>query len=408
MFKGFIPFLTSLILCAVISFGLWKLLLIIHPGYKDILHGFTYNGYQYILAFVLLNLWITFKIYKRFFKLENVTDLTIAPIFIWLIINLLIYFYLPGAAFFIIPVFIALFIVAISVFLEINKKLKPLLFAVFSIPIIYIFAPLIKMFPVGLGLKSLFISAIFIVLVFGLILPIFQQPKSRNRLIKLIGFATIIVFGYATFNSGFSSDKKKPNSLVFIQNMDNNSAYFATYNNVLDDYTKAILGDNPTKGGIENAETKSKYNTRFTYHIKTEAKQFITSIITIQKDSVFEEKRKINFTISPQRKVNKIELITKEQITFKELNVNGVYINNQKDFIAEKGTLLVYHLGNEDKKIEISLTINKDENPNIIINEISYDLLENSLFKIPSRSDEMMPMPFVTNDAIICSQKLRL
>ena len=48
----------------------WKLLtfkfLLIHPHYNDILHGFTYNGYEYIAAFVFLNLWILFKIYKPF------------------------------------------------------------------------------------------------------------------------------------------------------------------------------------------------------------------------------------------------------------------------------------------------------------------------------------------------------
>ena len=87
-FKSFIPFLVSIILCGGVSFGLWKLLLVIHPGYKDILHGFTYNGYTYIAAFVFLNLWLLFKIYKYFLKQEKTTDLLIAPIFIWLINNL--------------------------------------------------------------------------------------------------------------------------------------------------------------------------------------------------------------------------------------------------------------------------------------------------------------------------------
>lgn len=53
--KGFIPYILSLALCIAISYGLWQLLLIIHPQYTDMLHGFTYNGYQYIIAFVLLN-----------------------------------------------------------------------------------------------------------------------------------------------------------------------------------------------------------------------------------------------------------------------------------------------------------------------------------------------------------------
>jgi hypothetical protein len=80
--KGFIPFIISLILCGGVSFGLWKLLMIIHPQYQDILHGFTYNGYTYIIAFVFLNLWVLLKVYKHLSEEEKITDLLIAPIFI--------------------------------------------------------------------------------------------------------------------------------------------------------------------------------------------------------------------------------------------------------------------------------------------------------------------------------------
>ena len=64
MLKGFTPFTISLVACVGFTILLWKGILLIHPHYQDILHGFTYNGYLYIAAFVFLNLWILFKIYK--------------------------------------------------------------------------------------------------------------------------------------------------------------------------------------------------------------------------------------------------------------------------------------------------------------------------------------------------------
>ena len=78
--KGFLPFLTSIILCGLVSFGLWKLILLLHPQYNDILHGFTYNGYLYIIAFVFLNLSILLKIYKYFSQDEKTANLLIAPV----------------------------------------------------------------------------------------------------------------------------------------------------------------------------------------------------------------------------------------------------------------------------------------------------------------------------------------
>lgn len=405
LFKGFIPFLLSLVLTTAISFGLWKLILLIHPQYEDMLHGFTYNGYQYIAAFVFLNLWIVSKIYN-YFKDEKTTNLLIAPITIWLVINGLIYQKLQGAGFFIIPVFIALLILAILLFTNLKKKNLPILIAILSIPTVYMFAPLVKMFPVGLGLKNLFISAIFISLLFGLLLPVFHQQKQKNRWQLLFGFFAIILFGAATFNSGFSIDKKRPNSLVYIQNEDDKSAYFATYNKTLDNFTKQILTTDVVKGGIPSADTKSKYNTRFNYHKKTDNKNIKISDVSIKTDTVMGNERLIEFKLKPNRKVNKFELFNNNPISIKELCVNGAYVNKGKPFKVKQKTLIVYTMANTDEDLLVSLTVDKNDKPSITINEVSYDLLSNKNFTIQPRSETMMPMPFVTNDAIICTKTI--
>ena len=50
----------------------------------------------------------------------------------------------------------------------------------------------------------------------------------------------------------------------------------------------------------------------------------------------------------------------------------------------------------------------KTHNQNISVNEISYDLLSHEKFTIKPRSEIMMPLPFVVNDAIICTRKIEL
>jgi hypothetical protein len=405
--KSFLPFLLSMVLCVGFSFYGWKFLLIIHPAYADMLHGFTYNGYSYIAAFVFLNLFILLKVYQYFSKQEKITDLLIAPVFIWLIINVAITIYLKGAGFFIIPVFSALLILAISIFLNLEISTKRILVTILSIPTLYIFAPLVKMFPVGLGLKMLFVSAIFIVLVFGLMVLTFHQKKN-NWLLKISGFALLFFFGLATYNSGFSIENKKPNSIVYIQNSDNETAYFGTYNNTLDEYTKQVFDDNAIKGSIENAETKSKYNTRFTYHKKTDFKNIQSSEITIDIDTIIGDKRFLDLTITPSRKVNKLEFITKSKATFQQFKVNDALVLKGKNYTKQKGTFLIYHMAKTDEAVKLSFTVDKEEKLNFILNEISYDLLTNQNFNLKPRTIEMMPMPFVTNDAIIITKKLKI
>ena len=411
LIKGFTPFTISLIGCIGITILLWKGILLIHPHYNDILHGFTYNGYEYIAAFVMLNIWLLFKVYKPFFKKYDSRDLLIAPLVFWLIINTLIYIYLKGAAYFIIPVYFALITLAVFVFTSIKRTQKIIISTLLAIPIIYIFAPQIKMFPVGLGLKNLFISALFLVLIFGLVTPIFGSYKSRKTLVRLVGLSALFFFGLATYNNDFNEDRKKPNSIVFINDVDNNQSFWATYDRVPDAYTTQFLGENPTKGNFTGSTSKSKYNTSYRYHTKTENREVLAPIITKTTDTIIDQLRTISLIIKPQRNINKIELIAKEAITFNTIGVQDVFLDKKNpDAVLKvnKGTILSYFMAKNDSILKVDFTIEKSITPNINIIESSFDLLDNPLFNITPRTNIMMPMPFVMNDAIITLQKLKL
>ncbi len=167
--KGFVPFVLSLFVCGLVGYYGWQLIMVIYPQYGEIQHGFTYNGHTYIWFFVLLSLGIIFGIYSRFTKNTNVASLLIAPLTFWLIINTLVAIYLKGAAFFILPVFFGLF----SLWILIRQE-RPnlLLMTLLGALAIFLFAPHIQFFPVGLGLKMLVASTVFVVLLFGLLLPV--------------------------------------------------------------------------------------------------------------------------------------------------------------------------------------------------------------------------------------------
>ena len=106
--NGIIPLITSLFICISLTVILWDFIVFINPEHTDILHGFTYNGYFYILGFIFLNLFCLLLIYSPFFNKYSGVDLIIFPLLFWIIINLLIGFFLKGAAYFIIPVYFVL------------------------------------------------------------------------------------------------------------------------------------------------------------------------------------------------------------------------------------------------------------------------------------------------------------
>ena len=65
-------------------------------------------------------------------------------------------------------------------------------------------------------------------------------------------------------------------------------------------------------------------------------------------------------------------------------------------------------MANTDADLHLSFVLNNHEKLNLVLNEISYDLLSNTQLNIQPRSEFMMPMPFVINDAIILSRKITL
>lgn len=407
--KGFIPFLLSLAVNGLITFYGWKILLKIHPQYQDILHGFTYNGHWYIAAFSALTLAICILIYNRYFKNIEIINLIIAPIFIWILINTAVAIYLKGAGYFIVATIYG--IVVFTLLLFSKKKNQSILLSLLSVPILLIFAPLVQMFPIGLGLKMLVISSIFIVLIFALLLPIFSSFKNNKKLGRLFLVLSLLIFISASYKSGYTSNQKLPNSIIYVFDVDKNEAYWASYNKNTDEYMEQFLGKNPTKGGFDNTTTMSKYGTKIQMHKKTEVKTIIQPQIEILRDTIINESRHLNIKITPQRDIDRIELLSLNEVSFETFTINGEPLPKPKDseyVFKTNNQILSYYFSNTDKHLDFKFSIPKEQKPSFVIYETSYDLLESMSFNITPRNETMMPMPFVINDAIIIKKQINL
>ncbi len=408
--KGFVPLIISLVVTSFLAIYGWKLLIEIYPQYNDILHGFTYNGHFYIAAYVFITLAICFWVYKRFFKERTVQDLVVAPLFLGLVINGGISFYLQGAAFLIVPIVILLVVFALLIFLK-NNKNTILFFTMLSLPTLLIFAPLIKMFPVGLGLKMVVISTVFTVLLFVFLLPVFQQYKNQKIMSTVFLFFGILALVSASFTANYNTERKQPNSILYVLDTDKNEAYWASYNLKVDAFTKQFLGENPAKGGFDKNTTASKYKTGIQLHAKTAVKNLKKPSIQVILDTVINTHRKIGLKIVSVRNAHKIELLTKTPIYFKSFKINKEAIKNKENkdtvFSVKKGTIMSYYITKENEIIHIEFVVAKNQKLDIDVLEAKYDLFTNPEFNTTPRTEIMMPMPFVLNDATIIKSNIK-
>jgi len=408
--KGFLAFLSSLLLSFLATYFGWKIVQLIYPEYQEILQGFTYNGHTYIWLFVTLSIGICFYIYHKVYTKDNGPSLLVAPLLFWIIICIVIALELKGASFFIIPVFFAL--LAFFVLLR-QKRPRLIIMALVSIPLLFIMSPLVKMFPVGLGLKILFVSAIFVVLIFSLLLPVFAYFKHKNRWAYLFFFVVFFAFWKAHFNSEFTPDSPKPNSLVYTLNTDTNESKWASYDRTLDQWTKKYLGENPPKANaLKNNTFGSKYGSGFTYTQNAELKAIARPKIEIDLDTIIGDTRHLSVCISPQRKVHRMEVFSDSTNLFNAFKINGVDAFRQKDsdYVFEKrwkNRLFSYYVSNNEP-LDLLISVPKSQKTTLELYEASFDLLENDSFNIPERPENMIPKPFILNDAIVLKKTITI
>ncbi len=404
--RGFIPFLGSLIVTGLITFFGWKGLLAVYPQYNDLLNGFTYNGHAYIAAFVLLALAISLVFYNRFSAKKVTMNHYVAPLFIWIVINGALAFSLQGAGFLIIPVYFGLFLFAAFI---ITQKSRKILSLIFSIPALIIIAPFIQMFPVGLGLKVLFGSAILTVLTFTLLLPVFGT-FAKKGIWSLVFFVLAIgFFAKAHSESGYEYGKAKSNSLLYVYDADTDKANWVTYDTNLDSWTKSYLGENPKDAAILN-ETPlfSKYNSGFTYAAEAPKKDILKPSITFLEDRIIGNQRYLRIKISPNRNVNRYDIFANEKMAIHNFKANGVTTLGQKNSLYQrkgKKILSYYVVGNTP--LEMQFSVNSSTVFDMELMESSFDLMTNPLFGIAKRENWMMPTPFVLNDAVVIKQKIK-
>lgn len=405
--RGFIPFLGSLILSGLITFFGWKGLLQLYPQYNDLLNGFTYNGHAYIAAFVLLALAITLLFYQLFSSKKVTINHFVAPLFIWLVLNSLLAFYLKGAGFLIIPVYCALFLFGYYI---VTQKTNNAINLIFSIPALFLLVPFIQMFPIGLGLKVLWGSVALTVLTFGLLLPTLGNFSKKGWWSFLFLVLSIGFFSKAHFESGYEAGKAKSNSLVYIYNADNDTANWATYDVNLDSWTKKYLGNNPQPAtALNQTPLFSKYNSGFSYAAPAPIKALQKPTIEFLKDSIAGNKRYFKIRISPNRAVNRYDIFANEKMEFYSLKANGAtHINQKGTQFNRKGKKLLsyYVVGNAPLEMEFNINIRSVFDMELL--ESSFDLLHNPLFSIIKRESWMMPTPFVLTDAVVIKQTIKL
>ena len=287
-----------------------------------------------------------------------------------------------------------------------QEKTNPILHWVLAIPAVVLFSPLIQTFPVGLGLKTIVISTVFTVLLFGLLLSFLSGYTYKKYLAQGFLVLALVFFGLAHHTSDFNEDRKKPNSLMYFQDLEAQKAYWLTYDTILDDWTSSYLGTEPkTAATVVTSAAKSKYNSGYTFAADAPAKAIPHYQSRLIRDTLVGDQRTVTFKLIPEKKANVLRLYVDQEITFTSLTFNGLGVEKNLSYTESNNRLLTFYVYEMDT-LEVSYTITQDLHPTFTLLEYSFDLMDNPWVEMKARTNRMMPKPFVFNDALVIKQKI--
>mgnify|MGYP000716487188 CR=1 FL=1 len=111
-----------------------------------------------------------------------------------------------------------------------------------------------------------------------------------------------------------------------------------------------------------------------------------------------------------QRRINRFDLYANKDVKFKDFEANGIEVPKGSPegfaFDNRRSTRLFSYFVSDNDSLNLNFTVPKDQKTQFKIYEASFDLLSNELFTVPERTKEMIPKPFILNDAIIVTKTI--
>ena len=156
---------------------------------------FPENGHLITLALVLICIAIYVQLVTRFCRSQSsIASYLIAPILLWILLNIPVAIFLKGAWYLIIPVVFSL----LSLLLIFRNNSQTIISnTLLAIQLILILAPMIKFLPLAIGPRLIISSTVLITLMMGLLTGVVTQFRFKNIIsvsLFVIGLGVVVYF----------------------------------------------------------------------------------------------------------------------------------------------------------------------------------------------------------------------
>lgn len=237
--------LPAMALCAVLVAiacqALWILVCKVHPGYRLLLQGNTYNGTWYLAAFTCVGIGLfTFAIarLKRWF---TVTELSLGGFLLVVVLTAATSIWLPGASFLFVWPLLPMLLASIWTHSRAGQGMstarKTILFGAAAAPGVLIFTPIIHLLYFALTANLTGPTVLVLTFLLCMLTPLLQLLTQRFVFPMMPLIASLALVAGAANAAGFDERHPQPNNLFYLEDSTLGKAYWISRDMLLDAWT---------------------------------------------------------------------------------------------------------------------------------------------------------------------------
>lgn len=312
---SFLLIIISVIVTALLSYGLGKLLLSAYPQYEVFYAGQFYNHKWYLLACIGISILTPSLIISRSVLRSSVDSFRAAMLLFMSVLCIVFYIYIPTATYFMLYPTIALSLYYNINMIRVREVSAIASYVTSAIPLV-LWLPVITLFFLAFSLVGLPMPTIHVTIIALSTMIVFDKVWSSSSAMTYIGLAIIIISivgGHLTSNP--TEKKPLPSQLFYNYNMITGEAHLATSDKHIN------IGNEFYLSGAERTQLNVPYKRTY-WNVGTDIQPSVAMPIIIY-DSLQHNIARI---------INQDEVVNTRLHIRQPSNVKALYINGQEIF----------------------------------------------------------------------------
>jgi hypothetical protein len=312
---AFLLIVGSVVIAAVLSFGLGKLLLSIYPQYEEFYAGQFYNHKWYLITCIGISILISSLLNRKSLMSEKPYSFKAAVLLFFGLLCIVFYLFIPTGTYFILFPTIAL---SIYYFIASRSDLGSIISAyVASIVPLAMWLPVVTIFFLAFSLVGLPMPTIHVTLIVLSTMVVFDKLWTSSGLMRYIGLAAILIsIAGGHLSSNPTAEHPLPSDVFYNYNTLSGEAHIATTDKHINIGNEQYLSD------AKRSQLKVPYDRTY-WNVATDIQPTVVIPHVIYDSLQSNMARIINNDVAYNTRLHIPE----------PSNVTALYINGQEIFL---------------------------------------------------------------------------